>query len=103
MASAIDKLDSTVAAICAEGTTWTDSIVRWQDVHDGDLVILDDCLVVAERVDICQKPWGDGATFTAADIYHRLDNGHLVSSERHGDRLTAVRRPIAEVLKSWKA
>jgi len=68
------------------------AIVRWQDVRDGDLVLLDDCLITAERAEICQKPWGDGTDFTAADIYHRLDNGVLVSSERHGDRYTAVRR-----------
>lgn len=74
----------------------TDEIVRWQDVRDGDTVLLDDELVTAEKVNVVQKPWGDGSTFTAADIYHRLDNGVLVSSERHGDRYTAVRRPARE-------
>lgn len=71
-----------------------DAIERWQDVRDGDLVLLDDELVTAECVSICQKPWGDGTTFTAADISHRLENGVLVTSERHGDRFTAVRRPV---------
>jgi hypothetical protein len=69
-----------------------DVIVRWQDVRVGDLVVLDDCLVLAERVEIVPKPWGDGTDFTAADVWHRLDNGVLVVSERHGDRYTAVRR-----------
>ena len=73
-------------------TDTTDAIVKWSEVQAGDLVLLDDCLITAERVDSCQKPWGDGTTFTAADIFHRLDNGYLVSSERHGDRYTAVRR-----------
>lgn len=69
----------------------TDQIVKWSEVCTGDTVLLDDVLVVAERVEVVQKPWGDGTTFTAADIYHRLDNGVLVSTEQHGDRLTAVR------------
>jgi hypothetical protein len=69
-----------------------DMIVRWQDVQAGDLVVLDDCLIVAERVEVYQSPWGDGTTFPQVNIYQRLDNGHLVSSERHGDRYTAVRR-----------
>lgn len=73
-----------------------DMIIRWADVRPGDLVLLEGSLITVERVNICQKPWGDGATFTAADISHRLDNGHLVTSERHGDRLTAVRRDCAQ-------
>ena len=76
--------------------SWATGIVRWQDIRAGDLVLLDDGLVVAEHVNICQKPWGDGTTFTVVDISHRLDNGVLVSSERHGDRLTAARRPAAQ-------
>lgn len=71
----------------------SDAIVRWQDVRTGDLVLLDDCLITAERVEVYQSPWGDGTTFPAAHIGHRLDNGVLVDSERHGDRFTAVRRP----------
>jgi hypothetical protein len=69
-----------------------DLIVRWQDVRTGDLVLLDDCLITAERVEVYQSPWGDGTTFPAAHIGHRLDNGVLVDNERHGDRYTAVRR-----------
>jgi hypothetical protein len=68
-----------------------DEIVRWQDVRTGDSVLLDAEMVTAEKVNVVQKPWGDGTTFAAADIYHRLDNGVLVSSERHGDRYTAIR------------
>lgn len=73
-----------------------DAIVRWQDVRKGDLVLLDDELTTAEDVQVCQKPWGDETTFTAADISHRLDNGVLVTSERHGDRYTAVRRAVPD-------
>jgi hypothetical protein len=71
---------------------WKDAIVCWQDVREGDVVLMGDALVVAEHVWIGQKPWGDKTTFTAVDVDYRLDNGHLVSSEHHGDRLTAVRR-----------
>ena len=69
-----------------------DAIVRWRDVRAGDLVLLDDELTPVESVDICQKPWGDETTFTAVDVGYRLDNGVFVTSERHGDRYTAVRR-----------
>lgn len=74
-----------------------DKIVLWRDVQSGDLVILDDALVVAVQVDVIQKPWGDGTTFPAVDVRHQLDNGHFVVSERHGNRLTAVRRPKGEL------
>jgi hypothetical protein len=69
-----------------------DQILTWTEVQERDLVLLDDCLILAERVRVTRKPWGDGTTFPAVDIDHRLDNGALVSSERHGDRYTAVRR-----------
>ena len=72
----------------------TDLIIRWQDVRAGDLVLLDDCLITVEKVEVYQSPWGDGTTFPQTNVYHRLAwNGHRVSSERHGDRFTAVRRP----------
>ena len=71
-----------------------DMIIRWQDVAEGDLVLLDDCLILAVRVEVYQSPWGDGTTFPQTNIYHVLDNGFTVSSERHGDRYTAVRRYV---------
>lgn len=74
-----------------------DMIVRWQDVQTGDLVVLDDELVIAALVEVIERPWGDGTTFPSVDIRHQLDNGHFVVSERHGDRYTAVRR-YAETL-----
>ena len=74
----------------------SDRIVRWSEVRTGDLVLLDDSLITAERVEVIQKPWGDGTTFPAVDIRHRLENGVLVTSERHGDRYTAVRRESGE-------
>lgn len=70
----------------------SDQIIRWDEVRAGDLVLISDELTPAERVDICQKPWGDGTTFTAVDVYYRLDNGCLVSNEHRGDSYTAVRR-----------
>jgi len=72
-----------------------DAIIRWSEIREGDLVLLDDDLIRAERVRVVQKPWGDGTTFPAVDISHRLDNGHLVTSERHGSGFTAVRREVA--------
>jgi hypothetical protein len=76
------------------GIAWVAGIVRWQDVQVGDLVLMNDGLVVAEEVLVNQKPWGPDTTFTAVDIGYTLDNGAFVSSEHHGDRLTAVRRPV---------
>lgn len=87
---ALTKALSGIAAACVPMAS-QESIIRWQDVRAGDLVLLGDCLVTAERVEVVQKPWGDGM-FAAADISWRLENGFLVTSERHGDRLTAVRR-----------
>ena len=71
---------------------YTDLIITWDQVRERDLVILDDHLVRVTKVSVCQKPWGEGATFTAVDVSHQLANGQLVTSERHGDRFTAVRR-----------
>ena len=71
-----------------------DMIVRWQDVREGDLVLLGDELTVAEEVRVYQDIWNrdTGETFTRVDISSRSDNGYLGCSERHGDRYTAVRR-----------
>lgn len=71
-----------------------DLIVRWRDVKTGDLVILDDELVIAALVEVIERPWGDGTTFPSAEIRHQLDNGEFVVSARHGDRYTAVRRYV---------
>jgi hypothetical protein len=76
----------------AAGPVHGDLIVLWAEVTAGDLVLLGDSLILVERAEVIDKPWGDGGTFPAVDITHRLDNGHRVCSERHGDRLTAVRR-----------
>jgi hypothetical protein len=75
-------------------TTVHDMIVTWAEVCEGDLVVLNDELVIAERVSVYQDTWNrdTGETFTRADIFHRLDNGVQVASERHGDSYTAVRR-----------
>jgi hypothetical protein len=73
-----------------------DQIIPWGSVREGDLVLLDDALTVAEQVHAYQDIWNreTGETFTRVDISHRLDNGVLVSSERHGDCYTAVRRYV---------
>jgi hypothetical protein len=73
-----------------------DQIVLWSDVLEGDLVLLDDELVLAEYVNIYQDTWDQqtGKTFPRVDIWHRLGNGVLVASERHGDRYTAVKRHV---------
>lgn len=104
MTQAIPKPDTATGIARAElavpnparagGITWVTGIVRWQDVQAGDLVLLNDELIVAEEVLVTEKPWGPDATFTAVDIGHTRDNGTFSSNERHGDRLTAVRRPV---------
>lgn len=81
------------APAVAADLAYRDQIVRWSDVRPGDLVLYDDCLIVAEQVNIVPKPWGDGTDFIAVDITWHDDEGHQFCSERHGDRLTAVRRP----------
>lgn len=109
--SACDACAGTGAILCAgcgdkrpailiPAETWElltsgadDRIVLWREVRSGDLVLLDDELVTAESAEVIPKPWGDGTLFAAVDIGHRLDNGVLVTSERHGDRYTAVRCP----------
>lgn len=73
-----------------------DMIVRWSEVQTGDLVVLDNALVIAEEVQVVQKVWDSwtGETFPAVDIRHQLDNGCFVVNERHGDGYTAVRRYV---------
>ena len=70
-----------------------ESIIEWSEVAEGDLVLLEDGLVIAERVNVYQDIWNreTGETFTRVDISYRRD-GRLFTSEHHGDRLTAVRR-----------
>lgn len=75
-----------------------DQILTWAEVREGDLVLLNDDLTVAEKVHVYQDVWDyqTRETFTRVDICHTLPNGHVVCSERHGDRYTAVRRYVTE-------
>lgn len=72
-------------------TATTDLIVQWSEVREGDLVLLDDCLVVAERVHVAEDDW-QGTKWLRVDISHREPDGRVFSTDRHGDRYTAVRR-----------
>jgi hypothetical protein len=69
-----------------------DLIVLWAEVLPGDMVLLDDALVMVERVEVTDQPWGDGGTYPSVGVTVRLGYRRLVVSEQHGDRLTAVRR-----------
>lgn len=64
-------------------------IVQWKDVCKGDLVLVDDRLVEVEAVCVTQKPWGDRTTFPAVDVTFHAEAGRI-TTERHGDRFTAV-------------
>lgn len=70
-----------------------DLIVPWSQVLPGDLVLLQGELIAHEGVRLVEKPWGDGTMRLFADVSHRLENGHVVTSEYKADDLTAVRRP----------
>ncbi len=69
-----------------------DLIIPWSEVRPGDLVLHKGSLIAHEGVDLVEKPWGDGTDRLFADVSHRLDNGHVVTSEYRADDLTAVRR-----------
>jgi hypothetical protein len=67
-----------------------DMILPWAEVCAGDLVLLNDELTVAERVEVYEDDW-QGTKWLRADISYRQD-GRLFTTDQHGDRLTAVRR-----------
>ena len=69
-----------------------DMIVLWAEVLAGDLALLDDALILVDRVTVTDRPWGDGGTFPAVDVSYQGDGGRRFTSGEHGDRLTAVRR-----------
>jgi hypothetical protein len=73
-----------------------DQAVQWDEVKAGDLVIQDGELVIAERVELVAKPWGDGTDRLFADAYWRLGNGVRVCCEHRADSWTAVRRYLTE-------
>jgi hypothetical protein len=69
-----------------------DLIVPWSEVRPDDLVLHQGALIPHEGVRLVEKPWGDGTVKLFADVSHRLENGHLVTSEYRADDLTGVRR-----------
>lgn len=72
--------------------TAAELVLRWHDVLAGDMVLQDDEFVLAEKVQLHEKPWGDGTMRLFADVYHRRASGFLVSFEHRADGWTAVRR-----------
>lgn len=69
-----------------------DMIVLWAEVLPGDMVLLDDSLILVNRAEVIDKPWGDGGTFPAVEVTYQDGDGGRFASEQHGDRLTGVRR-----------
>ncbi|HMG63722.1 MAG TPA: hypothetical protein VK599_12300 [Streptosporangiaceae bacterium] len=71
-----------------------DLIVPWSQVLPDDLVLLQGELMAHEGIRLTEKPWGDGTMRLFADVSHRLENGHVVTSEYKAGDLTAVRRAL---------
>jgi hypothetical protein len=72
-----------------------DMIIRWGDVQEGDLVLMGEGLSVATEVRTFEDVW-QGHRWMRTDVSWQDDEGHRHTTDKHADRLTAVRRYVTE-------
>ena len=74
-----------------------DMIVRWDELQPGDLFVYEEGWAIATEVTTYEDDW-QGTKWMRTDILFRCgdccgqDGEHVHSTDRHADRLVAVRR-----------
>lgn len=68
-------------------------IIRWDELQPGDLFLHEEDLAVALSVSTYEDDW-QGTKWMRTDVSFEQGDGRSYVTDRHADRLTAVRRYV---------